>query len=400
MRRLLAQLTCTALLSTTGCLTHRSHQWDRGTSPSPSPAPAPSVVIVGEAGAPGRTPAQVARGVAETLEAERAAGRAPVVVWLGDLLIDARGKLDCSAAAAPWDRAGVDALSEVVRSHVRDGGSAYALPGEAAYRCGAREALRTDTRRPAAQPGTHFVVDVLPSSATRVAATCSGGACSALAQAEDARLQLVFVDLTPWIAGSRPPATDEDLLSLEALMRTLRDAPGPPRVLVSNYPVEAVGFHGNGGGDPDSSVHTLAPPVTEALEAGVFVGALAGHDRATYACDDISDGTIRSNRVFLPHRVFQVVSGAASDPDVYNSWRRLRFNSSIALLPTRYTPRAGFAVVHFGEQPHATLHAYWGGRWQTSSVALSLAPDPRPALVRVPSTAPCLRCPVVPYNER
>ena len=183
-------------------------------------------------------------------------------------------------------------------------------------------------------------------------------------------------------------------------MQALEANPGPPRVLVSNYPVEAAGFHGNGGGDPDSSVHTLAPPVTRALQAGVFVGAIAGHDRATYASEDISDGTLRSNRVFLPHPVFQVVSGAASRPDVRSSWRRLRFNSSIALLPERYTPRAGYAVVRFGDAPEATLHAYRGGRWQTASVPLTLQPETRPALVRVPSMAPCMRCPAVPYNEQ
>lgn len=398
MRRFLAQLTCAAVLSTTGCLTHRNHQWAR--TPSPDAASGPSLVIVGEAGAPGRTPAQVARGVADTLAAERAAGRAPIVLWLGDLLIDGRGKVDCSAATAPWDRAGVETLSEVVRTHALAGGSAYTLPGEAAYRCGAREALRNDARRPAAQPGTHFVVDVLPSGQTRVAATCNDGSCSALPEARDALLQLVFADLTPWIAGPRPAADDEDLRSLDTLMRALETTAGPPRVLVSNYPVEAAGYHGNGGGDPDSSVHTLAPAVTRALEAGVFVGAIAGHDRASYASRDISEGTLRSNRVFLPHPVFQVVSGAASHPDVRRSWRRLRFNSSIALLPERYTPRAGYAVVRFGDTPEATLHAYRGGRWQTSSVALTLEPKPRPALVRVPSMAPCLRCPTVPYDER
>lgn len=379
-------------------MTHRSHQWDR--TPAPTTASGPSLVIVGEAGAPGRTPAQVARGVADTLAAERAAGRAPVVLWLGDLLIDGRGKVDCSAAVDPWGREGVEALSEVVRTHARNGGPAYSLPGEAAYRCGARGSLRTDPKRPTAQPGTHFVVDVMPSGDTRVAATCNDGACSALPEASDAQLQLVFADLTPWIAGPRPAADDEDLRSLEALMQELEASPGPPRVLVSNYPVEAAGFHGNGGGDPDSSIHTLAPTVTRALEAGVFVGAIAGHDRATYASEDISDGTLRSNRVFLPHPVFQVVSGAASRPDVRSSWRRLRFNSSIALLPERYTPRAGYAVVRFGDTPEATLHAYRGGRWQTSSVAFTLEPQPRPALVRVPSMAPCMRCPAVPYNER
>lgn len=402
MRSLFAQIACAALLTTSGCLTHRGHQWERGPEPTSAGGASrvPSLVVVGEAGSPGRTPAAVARDVEATLAAERAAGRTPVVLWLGDVLLDGRGKLDCGAAATPWDRPGVQALSEVVRAHASAGGAAYTLPGEAAYRCGARSSLRAHTDRPAAQPGVHYVVDLLRSGDTRIAARCDDGTCSPLAEAPDARAQLVFVDLTPWIAGHRPADRDEDLRSLDALMDALQRTPGPPRILVANYPIEAAGYHGDGGGDPDSTVHTLAPAVTEALEAGVFVGAIAGHDRATYASGDISDGTIRSDRVFLPHPVFQVVSGAASQPDVRHGWRRLRFNSSVALIPERYTPRPGYAVVRLGDQPAAALRAYRAGRWQTTTVPLDLEPLPRPSLVKVPSTNPCMRCPQLPYNER
>jgi len=397
VRRILAQLAGLACLCTAGCLVHRSHLWEKHAAPASA---APSLVVVGEAGAPGRIPEAVARGVEDTLSAERAAGRSPIVVWLGDLLIDERGRTDCGAAADPWSRPGVEALGEVVRAHVRAGGAAFALPGEAAYRCGARAGLRAAPNRPAQTPGVHYVVDVLPTGETRLASTCEAGTCTPMGLLEGAAAQLVFVDLTPWIASHRPADVDRDLVSLERLMTTLAATPGPPRILVANYPVEAAGYHGNGGGDPDSSVHTLAPAVVEALRAGVFVGVVAGHDRATYASADISDGTIRSDRVFLPHPVFQVVSGSASAPNVRNGWRRLRFNSSIALVADRYTPRAGFAVVGLGEAPAATLHAYRRGRWQVASVPLTLAPARRPALVEVPSTAPCLRCPSLPYNER
>lgn len=357
---------------------------------------------MGDPGAPGRTPAAVARGVSETLAAERSAGRSPVVLWLGDNLLRGRGKLDCAAASSLWTREGIDELAKVVRSHTRAGGSAFTLPGESAYRCGARASLREDADHPAAQPGVHYVVDLLASGATRVASTCNEGTCTPLvASGTDApTAQLVFVDLTPWIAGARPAEHDRDLRSLDALMTALQATPGPPRILVATYPVEAAGFHGDGGGDPDSTVHTLAPPVGRALAAGVFVGTIAGHDRATYASSDISDGTIRGDRVFLPHPVFQVVSGAASAPDVRHGWRRLRFNSSVALVPERYTPRPGYAVLRLGETSAATLHAYRGGRWQTAVVPVTLRPAERPRLVDVPSTNACLRCPELPYNER
>lgn len=389
---------------TSGCLTHRAHQWER-TDVSPQVASGgSSLVIVGDPGAPGRTPSAVARGISETLAAERSAGRNPVVLWLGDNLLRRRGQLDCAAASSAWTREGVDELVSVVRSHTQSGGSAFTLPGEAAYRCGARASLRQDSDHPATQPGVHYVVDLLASGATRVASTCNDGTCTPLAEGGNGTdaptAQLVFVDLTPWIAGARPAERDLDLRSLDALMTALQETPGPPRILVATYPVEAAGFHGDGGGDPDSTVHTLAPPVGRALAAGVFVGTIAGHDRATYASRDISDGTIRGDRMFLPHPVFQVVSGAASAPDVRHGWRRLRFNSSVALVPERYTPRPGYAVLRLGETSAATLHAYRAGRWQTAVVPVTLRPAERPRLVDVPSTNACLRCPELPYNER
>lgn len=386
---------------TSGCLTHRAPQWERAESRPPEASAGSSLVIVGDPGAPGRTPAAVARGVSETLAAERAAGRQPVVVWLGDNLLNARGRLECSASTEVWTRPGVAELADVVRAHTRAGGAAFTLPGESAYRCGARESLRKDDRNPAAQPGVHYVIDLLASGETRVAASCNDGTCTPLPESgPDVTTQLVFVDLTPWIAGARPSERDQDLRSLDALMTAVQDRPGPPRILVATYPVEAAGFHGDGGGDPDSTVHTLAPSVGRALAAGAFVGTVAGHDRATYASRDISDGTIRGDRVFLPHAVFQVVSGAASAPDVRRTWRRLRFNSSVALVAERYTPRPGYAVLRLGETSAATLHAYRSGRWQTAVVPVTLRPAERPRLVEVPSTNACLRCPELPYNER
>ncbi len=382
-------------------MTHRAHQWDRTPAPTPRAAQSPvSVVVVGEAGAPGRTPGHVATGLGRTLADERAAGRSPVVVWLGDVLLDRRGRVACEAAHSAWTRPGVDALATVIREHTAAGGASFSLPGEAAYRCGARDRLRADTSRPALQPGVHYVVDLLPGGGTHLASTCDDGICSHLEPHPDAVAELVFADLTPWIAGARPAPNDLDLRALGTLMTALAARPAAPRVLVTHYPVEAAGYHGMAGGDPDSTVHMLPPPVGEALKAGVFVGTVAGHDRSSYAAADISDGTIRSDRVFLPHPVFEVVTGAASRPDVRSGWRRLRFNNSQALRPDRYTPRAGYAVLRLGQASAATLHAYRGGRWQTATVGVSLRPAPRPALVRVPSTTPCLTCPAVPYDEQ
>ncbi len=386
-----------------GCLVHREHQWSPRPEAAPPAVSAPvSLIVLGDAGAPGRRASAVAEGLKTTLDAERAAGRTPVVLWTGNLLLDRRGRVDCAAATDVWGRPGVGELGEVVRTHQAAGGASYALPGEAAYRCGARAQLR-DGGHPWSQPGVHYAIDVLPTGSTALATQCSEGACTPLVPHDDALAQLVFADITPWIAGRRPADQDLDLKGLAALIEMLAATPGPPRILVSHYPVEAAGFHGVGGGDPDSTVHTMAPAVVAAVQRGVFVGALSGHDRATYASADITDGTIRSDRVFLPHAMFQVVSGAASTPDARgrSGWRRLRYNSSMALQADRYTPRAGFAVVRLdGTHAEAELHAHRSGRWRTTNVALDLQPPARGALAKTPSVAPCLRCTRVPVSER
>lgn len=360
-----------------------------------------SLVVVGDAGAPGRTASAVARGVEQTLRVERNAGREPVVLWLGDVLIDRRGKLDCGARAQLWSRRGTAQLAEVVREHRRGGGASFALPGEAAYRCGARASMREDTH-PWSMPAVHYVVDVGPRGDTSVSTTCQAGTCAEGTPTGDAVASLVFIDTTPWIAGSRAAKSDGDLLAMRALLEQLRQRQGPPRILVTHYPVEAAGYHGQGGGDPDSTVQTMPPVLMDAVREGLFAGTIAAHDRASYVARDISDATIRSNRVFLERPVFEVVSGAASAPDVRtrSSWRRFRYNSSIALLPDRYTPRGGFAVVHLGERSTASLFAHRGGRWSSAQVPLELRPAAHPGLVRTPSVAPCLRCPTVPYSER
>ncbi len=385
-------------------MTHRGGGWQPVVE-APAPDAAVSLVLLGDAGAPGRVAADVAAQLDATLAAERASGRTPVLLWLGNVLLDRRGRPDCPAASAPWTREGVSELARVARHHVDQGGASYAIPGEAAYRCGARAQMTQigDGPHPWQMPAAHYVVDVHADGKTDIVATCRDGSCKAGDSNSDPVVQLVFADITPWIAGERPADQDVDLRGLRSLLDLLRSTEGPPRVLVTHYPLEAAGFHGQGGADPDSTLHTMPPPLTTAVRDGVFVGNVAAHDRSTYAAADISDAAMRSDRVFLAHPMFEVVSGAASTPDarVRSGFRRLRYNTASSYAPSTYTPRAGFAVLHLGATGGAArLFARSGRRWKSADVPITLAPRPHPVLVRTPSMTPCLRCPRTPVNER
>jgi hypothetical protein len=278
------------------------------------------------------------------------------------------------------------------------GRPSYAIPGEAEWRCGT-----VDAPGPWARPAAQYVVRLGSDGTHRVVLTCTAEGCEAAPGPEAPLCELVFVDLVPWIASRATPSQEPVLAALDHLVVALGEPAAAPRILVSHYPIEAAGFHGLGGGDPDSTIHLWPPALREAIEAGVFVGSLAGHDRSTYATADLADATMRSDKVFLEQPVFEVVSGTASLPDARaaTAFRRLRYATGIALLPRVYTPRAGFALVRLdAEQAHAELHAGLGRSWQTARTPIDLQPRRKSVLADTPSMAPCLRCPEKPYPER
>lgn len=89
-----------AVLSTTmlACATKRGKGWDLA-APAPAP-PAVSLLLLGEAGFPGRTAKLVAAEVERTLAARRSAGVPVVLLWLGDAIGDACPRRPPGAARA------------------------------------------------------------------------------------------------------------------------------------------------------------------------------------------------------------------------------------------------------------------------------------------------------------
>jgi hypothetical protein len=375
-----------------GCVTHRGEAWQRMDADPPA-EPGVTLVLLGDAGAPGRTSKKVARRLAATLRGESARGRDPVVLWLGNNMLPTRGRKRCADPSTAWSREGVADLAAAVKGH-----ASYAIPGEAEWRCGI-----VDAKGPWVRPAPHYVVRLGREGAHAVVLACTEKGCKASAGPEDAIVELVFVDIVPWMRTTASRKQVPELAALDRIIDAIEQPSSVPRILVSHYPVEAAGFHGQGGGDPDSTIHSWPPRLRDAIGAGAFVGVVAAHDRSTYLTEDLADATMRSDRVFLARPMFEIVSGTASRPDARpaTAYRRLRYATSIALLPSVYTPRAGFALVRLGAtEAEAELHAGRGRSWETARVQLALQPKRSSVVAETPSMAPCLRCVNPPPSER
>jgi hypothetical protein len=380
-----------AAFALAGCVTHRGDTWQH-TPPEPSAAAGATLVLLGDAGRPGRTAAKVAERLEVTLAAEVAQGRTPVVLWLGNNVLPRHGRKRCADPRAAWSRDGVAELAAAVKGH-----ASYALPGETEWRCGS-----VDAPGPWSRPSPHYVVRVGREGEHAVVLQCDAAGCERSPGPENPLADLVLVDIVPWIRTRSSPTSDPVLVALDHLVDALHESEAP-RILVSHYPIEAAGWHGLGGGDPDSTIHTWPPRLVEAIEGGTFVGALAAHDRSSYVEADLSNATMRSDRVWLSRPVFQVVSGTASSPDARatSAYRRVRYATGIAYLPRVYTPRAGFALLRLGgSAAEAELHAGIGRQWQTARLPLLVYPPKARRLVDAPPMQPCLRCPEKPVPER
>ncbi|MBA3550404.1 MAG: hypothetical protein H0T76_28345, partial [Nannocystis sp.] len=174
------------------CATERGRGWDH---PAPPPtAPAVSLLLLGEAGFPGRTAARVADEVERTLAARRAAGVPVLLLWLGDAIGET-----CAPEAA-WRRPGVADLARVARTHQTSGGGSFGVLGVHEWRCGAPElTLRTGAEiQPWVQPAANYVLRVERDGQAAVVSICSNQLCAIDAPGPDALVDLVLVDTTAW----------------------------------------------------------------------------------------------------------------------------------------------------------------------------------------------------------
>jgi hypothetical protein len=394
--------------ATLGCL-HRRGDWAPRAKPDAGPNQGVTFVLLGNAGWDGRGAAVVANQLEHVLDEAPASNAAPVVLWLGNNVMARRRddrRLDCRDARKAWNRKGVDRLSAVVRAHLARGGESFAVAGEHDWRCHMAVEQQQDQAgaHPWRMPATHYVVRVEQDGRTDVVSTCSDGACSLESREAPALIELVMVDATPWLYRDLMDQATADLAlrELSSLVEALEATPvetTPPRILVSHFPIEAAGWHGQGGGRPDSTWPVLHPALRRALAAGMFVGVFAAHDLGLYADADLGSAIKRSDRVWLPSPLFQVVSGSTSVRAT--GLRRLRHFGSVTLWPDHYAPDLGFATVRLDENTvEITLHARRLGRWRTSALSFPLRRPPHPHETHSPAMPPCLRCPEIPPNER
>lgn len=392
-----------------GCAIERGKAWD---SPAPplvaDAAPTVSLILLGEAGFPGRTAAATAAELARTLDDHRAQRIATVVLWLGDAV--GQDGLGCPTSGDPWAQPGQKDLAAVVRRHQAAGGAAYALLGGHEWRCGRPElALQAQQVgvHPWMLPAANYVVRVGRDGATRVVSFCSGHLCTVEPPGTDTLVDLVVLDTAAWLAPppeADPAALQVSLSQQQALLATLElttdpAAPPPARLLVTHHPVETAGPHGQGGLYPDSAYFLHAEPLRRAIDRGMFAGVLSGHDRSLSGTVDIFDAVKRSSRHWLKHPVFQVVSGGAAHPDGAPAGGRRGwvFYQGQSLRPDLLSNRAGFAelIVTPGDYA-ARLHQRKLGRWRVAEVRVPRGRPAHPLETPSPVMDPCNGCDNVP----
>ncbi len=395
-RRLLPVLAAMLFSAAPGCATQRGRAWDR---PAPAPAPpAVSLVLLGEAGFPGRIAGHVAAEVERTLAARRAAGVPVVLLWLGDTLGDT-----CDPAAA-LARPGVRALADIARKHTAVGGSAFAVLGVHEWRCGAPSVHVQPAAgpRPWHMPAANYVVRITRDGNAAPVSRCSDHVCTVEPATDAALVDLVLLDTAAWLGppgrgGPLLTAADASLAQQQALLAALEAAPptSVPRLLVTHHPVETAGPHGQGGLYPDSAYALHPEPLRRAISHGLFAGALSGHDRTLSASADVFQAVKRSSRFWLARPLFQVVSGAAAHPDGAPSGGRRGwvYYQGQSLRPDLFSNRAGFAEVAVGPESYALqLHQRRRGRWITAQVTVPRDRPPHPAETASPVMDPCLGC--------
>lgn len=386
-----------------GCAIERGKGWDTPAPPVTPDAPRVSLVLLGEAGYPGRTAASTAAELARTLDDHRQRSIPTLVLWLGDAV--GPNGLGCPTSADPWAQDGLAELAKVVRAHQSRGGPSYAVLGTHEYACDRPElALQPGPQgpHPWVLPAANYVLRVARDGAARVVSSCTGNLCTVEAPTPDTLVDLVVLDTTAWLAATpQAPTTTTSLTQQQALLANLELAPSdaPPRLLVTHHPVETAGPHGQGGLYPDSAYFLHAEPLRRAIDRGLFTGVLSGHDRSLSATADISNAVKRSSRFWLKHPVFQVVSGGAAHPDGAPSGGRRGwvYYQGQSLRPDLLSNRAGFAeLVVTTTDFAARLHQRKHGRWRASEIHIPLRRPPHPAETPSPILDPCLACDPVP----
>lgn len=382
-------------LSLAGCAIHRG-AWTREPAPAAAEKPAIRLFLIGDAGWRGRQGPAVAARLAERMKATREQGIGAVLLWLGDNLAPAR----CDGGVDPR----LSAVVAVSREHMAAGGASLATVGEAEWACeGAIEGQLQPAAgpRPWIQPALNYVMRLDGDGQARLVSRCAGEPVACAVEPDDGRgvVDLVVLDTAAWLhpapEGSAQAAAGEaSIAEMVALLAALPpQAPGPERILIAHHPIESAGPHGQGGLWPDAAYFLHHPALQAAVQAGVFAGALGGHDHSVQVSADITPAVQRSSRTWLRYPVFQVVSGASTRPDAGAGVRSWRYFQGLSLAPDDVSNHAGFAEVTIrADAVDVLLHARRSGRWQRAEVTIPRRRPPNAFEGALPGLEPCLSC--------
>ena len=365
----------TGAMSGQGCVYERGEAWSRGPSMGER---AITIVAVG-----GARDDRSTRAVAQRLRDEAFQG-AQLLIWLGQ---PAGKRVSCKeldAEAGP--------LRELRAS--LEGTPIYAVGSPAGHRCPGAQWPE------AVQPAANYVLEVDGAGRVRLVSSCDEAACKVEGIGGDARLRLVFVDVSAWIF---PELEDEDavrdLAQLESLLAALRSEPNAyretPHILVSALPMESAGSHGLGGWNADATFRHHPESLQAAMAQGVFDGVIAGYEHNLQYVGDLGWAVKRSARVWLDRPAFQIVAGSAGDPDAlhYAAPRTTARWQNQALWPETVSPRAGFATFRTdGNEAEVALHAKHGRGWKAAHHRVQLGRPAHPEETAAPSQMPCMTC--------
>jgi hypothetical protein len=365
-------------------------RFERGV-PAP-PKDSVAIAVLGGAGARGPAERDTAKAVGDALAASRTGDRDGVVLLVGDYAphryARGRGRRAKGLGASPVVTSALAASPRV--------GTRFAVRGVAERHHAAGTIEST----------AHAVVRIGTSGRGDVLSRCEGTRCTVSAPEDAGLVDLVVLDLEPW----RVPAKGDDaaLARIESLLDAVATMPGDtPRILVLSRPLEGAhetGLGGQSGGQSGTAAtyHLLPPSLQRHVQAGTFVGVVAGGERSLHLSRDLTHAIQRSDRVWLHAPMWQVVSGNASNPWPGRLTRRTIWRGGIANRPDVTTFAPGFAIVHVDGSASVTIDlvARRRGRWATARTTLPLRPTPHPSETAVGPLNPCPLCTDQQAGER
>ncbi len=418
-------LACSLALWLAACVI-QSWDWSRAPSEPDEGQVAATLrlVLIGDAGAAGRSATAVAARIEERLEESHRRGINSALVWLGDSTTTTSfaSKATCEPADSDSNsfsksnRKGVRTFAQLAEDHRAAGGLNLSTVGELDWRCGITDFATGSAPGPSVpcdlddpstcllrQPSLNYIIRLDRQGSGRVVSSCRGEPISCAIEADDGSgvIDLVVIDSAAWLD---PPAAGSDAAlladrslaeerSLLAALRRTPKAAGPPRLLVSHHPIESSGPHGQGGLWPDSAYFFHDQALQDAIAAGIFAGVLSGHDHSLQVSSDLTPAVQRSSRVWLPTPVFQVVSGSAGRGDAGHGPRSWSYYQGISAAPEHLSDHPGFAELTITENNFiVVLHARRRGRWWSATTTIPRERATRAIEAATPGLEPCLGC--------